>query len=57
MKKDRSEYFKEYKKKLVRTQVDLKPEERKKLDEIIKKKNITLIGWIREQIEQEYNKL
>ena len=57
LKKDRREYMREYKKNLSRTTVDLTAYERQKLDEITKEQNITIIGWIREQIDEGYKKL
>lgn len=49
--------MREYKKNLSRTTVDLTAYERQKLDEITKEQNITIIGWIREQIDEGYKKL
>ena len=57
MKKDRTEYMKEYKKNLSRTGIDLTKEERKKLDKIVETKNQTIIGWIREKINEDYKKI
>lgn len=57
MRKDRKEYMKEYKKNLSRTTLDLTLNEREMLDEIVKEEDTTIIGWIREQIEENYKKI
>ena len=49
--------MKEYKKNLSRTGIDLTKEERKKLDKIVETKNQTIIGWIREKINEDYKKI
>ncbi len=49
--------MKEYKKNLSRTTLDLTLDEREMLDEIIKEQDTTIIGWIREQIEENYKKI
>ena len=55
--KDRKEYLKDYRKRKRKIVADLDIEERNKLDLIVKKKNITMADWIRQHIEEDYNKL
>lgn len=43
----------EYRKKLNPIRADLKHDEREKLNKILEKKNQTIIGWIREKIEED----
>ena len=39
------------------TKVDLKIDERERLDEILKSQNKKLTQWVREHIEEDYKKL
>lgn len=57
MNKKRVDAKMEYRKKLSPIRADLKKEEREKLNIILKKKEQTVIGWIRQKIEEDYNKL
>lgn len=54
----RREYSLKYRKKNYKTTcVDLKPETREKLDEIIKIKKISISKFISDYIEEEYKKI
>ena len=55
--KSRKEYFKEYRKRLrpIKTYVTI--EEREKLDKVLESKKLTIVGWIRQKIEEDYNNL
>lgn len=54
----RREYSQQYRKKNYKTTcVDLKPETREKLDEIIKKRKISISKFISDYIEEEYKKI
>lgn len=57
MKSDRKEYFREYRKKFKSVRADITIEEKTRLDEIIKSKNISLVSWIRQKIAEDYKKL
>lgn len=55
--KSRKEYFKEYRKRLRPIKTDVTIEEREKLDKVLKSKKLTIVGWIRQKIEEDYNNL
>ena len=46
-----------YRQSVKPTKVDLKFEERNKLDKILEIQKKTLIQWVREHIEEDYKKL
>jgi len=46
-----------YRNSIKPTKVDLKIDEREKLDQILNKKNKTLVQWVREHIEEDYKKI
>ena len=56
-KEKRKLYLKEYHKDIKRTVFDLKASTRQKLNEIVKRKNITMLQWITEHIENDYNEI
>lgn len=56
-KEKRKEYLKEYQKDIRRTVFDLKASTRQKLDKIVKRKDITMMQWITEHIENDYNEI
>ena len=55
--KSRKEYFKEYRKRLRPIKTDVTIEEREKLDKDLESKKLTIVGWIRQKIEEDYNNL
>lgn len=55
--KSRKEYFKEYRKRLRPIKTDVTIEEREKLDKVLESKKLTIVGWIRQKIEEDYNNL
>ena len=55
--KSRKEYFREYRKNLRPIKTDVTIEERKKLEKVLQSKNLTIVGWIRKHIEEDYNNL
>lgn len=57
MKSDRKEYFREYRKKFKPVKADITVEERTRLDEILKSKNLSIVSWIRQKIDEDYKKL
>lgn len=46
-----------YRNSIKPTKVDLKFDEREKLDKILNKTNKSLIQWVREHIEEDYKKI
>ena len=46
-----------YRNSITPTKVDLKIDEREKLDQILNKKNKSLVQWVREHIEEDYKKI
>ena len=57
MKSDRKEYFREYRKNFKPVKADITIEERARLDEILKSKNLSIVSWIRQKIEEDYKKI
>lgn len=56
--KDRqAEYMREYRRKRRKVVADVLIKEKEQLDEIINAKGITMADWIRQHIEEDYNKL
>lgn len=55
--KSRKEYFREYRKNLRPIKTDVTIEEREKLEKVLQAKNLTIVGWIRKHIEEDYNNL
>lgn len=54
---ERKEYLKQYREKFKQLRVDLSIEDKNKLEEITKNKNITVAQYIRDIINKDYNKL
>ena len=50
---NKQEYMKEYRKKLSPIRADLTIEERKELNKILERDNLSVIKWIRQKIEQD----
>lgn len=55
--KSRKEYFRKYRKNLRPIKTDVTIEEREKLEKVLQAKNLTIVGWIRKHIEEDYNNL
>lgn len=55
--KSRKEYFRKYRKNLRPIKTDVTIEEREKLEKVLQSKNLTIVGWIRKHIEEDYNNL
>lgn len=49
----RKEYLKEYKKKMKKLVIDLRPDEKENLDKIVKIKNKSLVQWVRDHIQED----
>lgn len=50
---NKQEYMKEYRKKLSPIRADLTIDERKELNKILERDNLTVVKWIRQKIEQD----
>lgn len=50
---NKQEYMKEYRKKLSPIRADLTIEERKELNKILERDNLSVVKWIRQKIEQD----
>ena len=46
-----------YRNSIKPTKVDLKIDEREKLDKVLNETNKSLVQWVREQIEEDYKKI
>lgn len=55
--KSRKEYFRKYRKNLRPIKTDVTIEERERLEKVLQAKNLTIVGWIRKHIEEDYNNL
>lgn len=57
LKKRRKMYYENYKKRIRVIKAEVKPEVREKLDDIIEKRQISIVDWIIEKVEEDHKKL
>lgn len=56
IKKRRRMYYERYKNKIRVIKAEVRPEIREMLDEIIEKRDITIVDWMTEKVEKDYEK-